>query len=665
MKNTFYKSRILFFLFLLPGFLMTLPLAAQNFGLQNCIITATGTGKTTGDVVAMTIYNPSEKEARGSIGPLIIPCQGDYQSYITLKYIPEIVVPSKGSIDMKLSGYCIDVTKRAATEKDIFKPINEWIKIDENATGQIPPFKTTINPDTNPGEAGPYLLKAIEEISKSYDKLKSEGKISTPFSGNPEKEREAVIQQTFWIYTSELRQKPYTKEQFSTRTYEQYEEKTNIKPITLPTGQKQQLDKGIDDFWNTFQAIGTEAKILNIPSKPKEPEIVTPISTPEVKHCFCGECRLVEGQRIEIYLEKDGSPFAGDSIPWSTNQIFIDRPEILTTCVPDDCPPYREFEMRTTITYKDKRYNAPPPAWGVYDFTRKSPVMEHQGEMLIEFHYKCFCGSTFCGEGTSSRKVYFIERNNCCDSIRAKNNGDLQFNFKGGNAKISGQKFSVHSDVCGDQDFNFGFNLEAIFCNLSNDQVFSELIAMAQSNLSKGNLKEFHSTRNMSMGGPATDPNMARFYGFSFSKLVNGKEISVFISIDKERCVFDLSLLCDDKLYEFSAPPYLSPAQIAGMANGLNVPTSQQSWVNAMLILSHLARADEHNQGAAYQQALRTYLAKILNQVSILTNNPKNAPLMGQLEALRMAAGECLAKGDFKLLDNVMTKMIPILNAMN
>ncbi|HWR33862.1 MAG TPA: hypothetical protein VN451_10055, partial [Chitinophagaceae bacterium] len=203
------------------------------------------------------------------------------------------------------------------------------------------------------------------------------------------------------------------------------------------------------------------------------------------------------------------------------------------------------------------------------------------------------------------------------------------------------------------------------FCNLSNDQVFSELITMAQSNLSNGNLKEFHSTRNLSLGGVSTDPNMGRYYGFSFSKQVNSKEITVFISVDKEKCVFDISLFCDDKIYEFSAPPYLSPGQLTAWANGLTAPTNQQSWVNAMLILSHLARADEHGQGGAYQQALRNYLAKILNQATSLMSNPKYAQLTGQLQALKNAAAECLAKGDFKLLDNVMQKMIPVLNAMN
>lgn len=263
MKNWLRSTKAALIIAIAATHLMPDISKAQDPGLKYCTVKATGTGKTTGDVVALTIYNPSDTPARGSIVPFIIPCEAEHQSYITIDFIPTFVVPAGGSIDFKLNGYCLDITKRAATEKDSLIPFKNWIRIDENSAGKISTFKPIINPDKNPEQAAPYLLKAIQDISSAYDKLKTEKKINTPFSGSPEKEREAVIQQTFWIYTSEMRQKPYTKEQFSTRTYEQYQEKANINPISLPPDKKQQLDKGIDDFWNSFQAVGTEAKILN------------------------------------------------------------------------------------------------------------------------------------------------------------------------------------------------------------------------------------------------------------------------------------------------------------------------------------------------------------------------------------------------------------------
>lgn len=259
MKNLFSKSRITFYLLAVIGLFSSTFVIAQNSVFQHCTITATGTGKTTGNVVALTIYNPSDKEVKGSLGPFFIPSDGGYQPYITLK--ETVTVPGGQTIKVDLKGFCADITKPPASEKDHFRVIDMAITND-TARMNIPPFPLVPNPDTNPKEAAPALLKAIEEIGSTYDKLKTEGKITTPFSAAPEKEREAVIQQTFWIYTSNLRQKPYTKEQFSTRTYEQYEEMMKIKPITLPADKKKELDKGIDDFWNTFQLVGTQAKVL-------------------------------------------------------------------------------------------------------------------------------------------------------------------------------------------------------------------------------------------------------------------------------------------------------------------------------------------------------------------------------------------------------------------
>jgi hypothetical protein len=260
MKNLRTKTRVTFFLSVITGLLLPCIANAQNPGLQSCTITATGTGKTTGDIVAMAIYNPTDKEVNGSLGPYYIPSGGNYQPYITMKSNP-VTVPAGKTINITLTGFCADITKPAATEKDIFKPISTWIKIDDTHTGVLPPVN--INPDTHPELAAPYYLQALEAITNTYDGMKEKGNITTPFSGNPEKERESVIQQTFWIYTSATRQKPYTKEQFTERTYAQYENSSHINPSNLSTDKKQQLDKGIDDFWNTFQAVGTEAKVLN------------------------------------------------------------------------------------------------------------------------------------------------------------------------------------------------------------------------------------------------------------------------------------------------------------------------------------------------------------------------------------------------------------------
>ncbi|MBI5858823.1 MAG: hypothetical protein HZB42_14420 [Sphingobacteriales bacterium] len=661
MKNFFRQRKTAFIPVFIIILLLPFRLIAQDKLLQNCVIKATGTGKTTGSVVAMSIYNPTDKEIKGLLGPYCIPSDGQYQPYI----VPEIklvTVPSHGTVDVKLYGFCTDITKPAATEKDELKPA-EWIMIDPTV-GQDVSLRTVPMPETNPRATAPFLLKALIDIGDKYDQLKNEGKITTPFSGNPEKEREAIIQQTFWIYTSELRQKAYTKEQFGTRTYEQYEEKTNIKPITLPTDKKQQLDKGIDDFWNTFQAVGKEAKVLE--TKPEEKPFTPQISGPEVKPCDCGECRLVEGQRIQVYLDRNGERLEGDSIPWCNDQVFIDRPEVLSTCTPEECPPTRVFDIRYTITYKDKQYSAPPSAWQKYGYSLVSaPKMEHQGEMLIEFRYKCFCAGKFCASETITRRLYFIEKNNCCDSIRTKNNGQLKFNINGGSVSISGNKLTVNVPPNSPESFDFDFNLEAIFCNLTDDLVFSELLKLMESKTSGGKTTEFHSSRSVGMGGPSTDPGMSRYYGFGFSKNVNDHEISVFFSVDEKTCSFDVSVFIDDKIYEFSAPPYLSPAQLMTMSNTLGYPFSNQTWTNAMLILSHLSRAHQYKQDAKYMTALRNFLGMLSTKANGLMQTTNNQQLKNDLKTLIDAIPDAIAHGDFNALHDIADKMMPILNATN
>ena len=102
----------------------------------------------------------------------------------------------------------------------------------------------------------------INLITDAYDNLKETGKISTPFSNTPPKERESVIQQTFWITAAALTGTGYKIDDFAKRTEEQFEETTGQKIQKLKPEQKKELDAGVADFWNTFQAVGVEAKVI-------------------------------------------------------------------------------------------------------------------------------------------------------------------------------------------------------------------------------------------------------------------------------------------------------------------------------------------------------------------------------------------------------------------
>ena len=253
------------------------------------VCSATGTGRTTGHIADLTIKNPTNENVAVELNPCFIPSRGQYQPYICLGNY-SVTVPANGSLNTKIFGYCTDIHVPPVPQGQAFPPVNEWIMPGSLASGWQPntvngwipissgslpdgvialnpintlPLGHTINVNKNPTEAAPVLLEAITNISNAYNKLKTEGNITTPFSGNPAKEEESVIQQTFWIYAAALEGKDYEIEDFKNNTIKQFEaggQKFN----TATPQTKSNVETGIADFWSTFEAVGVEAKVLTL-----------------------------------------------------------------------------------------------------------------------------------------------------------------------------------------------------------------------------------------------------------------------------------------------------------------------------------------------------------------------------------------------------------------
>lgn len=119
-----------------------------------------------------------------------------------------------------------------------------------------------MNGQTDPAVTAAFLFDAIGRISITTDILQDADLISTPFSGVSDKERESVIQQTLWLYSSVLTDNVYTKEDFSDRMTTQFEDNTGTKLKHAAPATKESLEKGVDDFWNSFNLVGAEAKVL-------------------------------------------------------------------------------------------------------------------------------------------------------------------------------------------------------------------------------------------------------------------------------------------------------------------------------------------------------------------------------------------------------------------
>jgi len=273
-------------------------------------IAAKGTGRTTGHIVTLLAVNNSDQPQQLEVGNFLIPSNGRDQSYV-VPALQNIEVPPGATISVDLIGYCADITRPPVGPNEPMPAPNTWlipvntinpdgppgfivlpdaVSIVERKPGQTyidnvpvgyisttPDQAIIVDPDKNPEQAATFLLDAINRISFIYDELQPEGIIKTPFSSNQARERESVIQQTFWMYGAALSGDTYEKEQFAEQLAEQYENSTGNPIASAPPAEKAKFDAGVDDFWNSFTVVGVEAKILKpngllsdpLPSKPK------------------------------------------------------------------------------------------------------------------------------------------------------------------------------------------------------------------------------------------------------------------------------------------------------------------------------------------------------------------------------------------------------------
>lgn len=274
----------------------------------------TSTGQTTGHIANITITNPSSRPVNviiGAGGAAYVPSNGKDQPYV-IPSLPVIPVSPRETVTVPLHGYCADVHRPPVPGGNSMPSPEEWITAASPHTLSVPagavripthtapplstvasalstqplppvaskwnclplpaapgqplipgtdiPIRTPIPAAENPGLAVPLLLDAAQRIESAYDKVG--GTLSTPFSANPAKQKEAVVQQTLWIYAAALEGKEYTQEDFRENTVKQFEQNTGRPYTGLPAEQKDQLNKGVQDFWAAFTATGAEAKIL-------------------------------------------------------------------------------------------------------------------------------------------------------------------------------------------------------------------------------------------------------------------------------------------------------------------------------------------------------------------------------------------------------------------
>jgi hypothetical protein len=129
------------------------------------------------------------------------------------------------------------------------------------------PFPVTINPDRDYQQVARMIIEAVLRIDSTYEDQAKKGTIQTPFSSQSARQSEAVRQQLTWMYVAGMTDDPYEKEDFKQQIVKQYESNTNQSFESAPPAAKENVEKGVDQFWGAFELVGVEAKVLSAEKK--------------------------------------------------------------------------------------------------------------------------------------------------------------------------------------------------------------------------------------------------------------------------------------------------------------------------------------------------------------------------------------------------------------
>lgn len=288
-------------------------------------IKATGTGQTTGHIANLEItntspnsiflintgkpgiaaleLNDSSKNTSFSITGrhndqsemVYIPSNGKDQSYVATGVGKPVGAGTNGeikpdeSITIPVVGYCTDNRRPPVALGEPIPSVSQWIHSSDvsipvavslgkdgfynhgngdldfvaiNVPGQTYDNPLVVNQHSKPIDAAPFLFDAINRITLTTEILQNNNLINTPFSNNTPKERESVIQQTFWLYSSVLTGENYSKDDFHKQMVSQYESNSGNKINSAPEEVQEQVDLGVSSFWDAFVLVGVEAKVI-------------------------------------------------------------------------------------------------------------------------------------------------------------------------------------------------------------------------------------------------------------------------------------------------------------------------------------------------------------------------------------------------------------------
>ena len=274
------------------------PKKEKSFGVTDASkleIKTIPTGRSSGHIGDMSIYNPTNQTATLIVGPYVIPSEKDLQGYILPEECIYSLKPQK-TFNYKIQGYCMNAERPAIALNGTFPPLSSWLSEEDfemrwlrelaqnrktsflnknknyNGIALKLPFSDkffpyAINVDEHLPEAAPVLLATLKNIIKVYDDLEERKKFKSPLDAYPTKEREAVIQHVFWKYATSMQSINYNVDVFENMLKAQEVTKDWY---NSNKSKRASFNKDINAWWSLFNEVGEAANCWTFEGKDKE-----------------------------------------------------------------------------------------------------------------------------------------------------------------------------------------------------------------------------------------------------------------------------------------------------------------------------------------------------------------------------------------------------------
>nr|MBS0037891.1 hypothetical protein [Saprospiraceae bacterium] len=118
------------------------------------------------------------------------------------------------------------------------------------------------DPKIQPEITADLFYDAVVKITAAADDIMGSGELLTPYSHQPGKERESIIQHTLWRYTSAVTGISYKKSDFREQLLDQFHEMSGMEIEEAPDELQHQFESGVSIFWDAFTSVGERAKVF-------------------------------------------------------------------------------------------------------------------------------------------------------------------------------------------------------------------------------------------------------------------------------------------------------------------------------------------------------------------------------------------------------------------